>query len=52
MKNEKKKFISKITDSCANKLINIGEKHCESTSIIFTFYEPKLSKKLLNEINK
>ena len=52
MKNEKKNFINKITESCANKLINIGEKHCESTSIMFTFYEPKLSEKLLSEINK
>lgn len=50
MKNEKKNFINKITESCANKLINIGEKHCESTSVMFTFYEPKLSSKLMKEI--
>ena len=52
MKNEKKNFINKITESCANKLINIGEEYWKSGSMLFTFYEPKLSDKLLSEINK
>lgn len=52
MKNEKKNLINKITENCADKLINIGEKHCDSTSFLFGFYEPKLSEKLLSEIDK
>lgn len=50
MKN--KQTHTNFTERCAKKLIHLGEVHCESKSILFSFYEPKLSSKLKNEIDK
>ena len=52
MKNKGRNFLDKVTESCANKLINIGQKHCDSSSFLISYCEPKLSERLVNEINK
>lgn len=49
MKN--KQTHTNFTESCAKKLIHLGELHCESKSFIWSCYEPKVPTSLLKKKN-
>lgn len=42
---------SSLIESCANKLIHIGKIHCESKSLFWSCYEPKISSNIINKQN-